>query len=231
MRPFTALLSSTLLLSGCFTYGTRPGDMTIAQHEAMARAEERAAVVQEAQFDPSAKDVREFCNASSMQGADVCWASVANPTANHLARSEWHLKMAARHREASQALRDAEAVACAGVSLLDRTMSPFEHREEIARVELVDTNVPERRTLGTKIFFRAVPGLDAERLQRLVDCHLARNGALGNAMPEMPFCPLMLEGVAARVVASGGALGVEVTSKDPDVVHEIVRRSFAILSR
>lgn len=231
MRYPTAILSTVVLLSGCAAYGVRPGDMTVAEHEATARTEDRAATAQAAQYDPAAKSVREDCDAPATRDADVCWASVRNPTTVHLARAEQHRKLAAEHRAASQALREAEVRACDGVSELDRLISPFEHREEIARIDLVDTNVPDRRVGGAVAVFRSVPGLDADHLQRLVDCHLARNAALGHAMPGLAFCPLVLKGVEAHVVTHDGALGIEVTSSDPDVVHEIVRRSLAILSR
>lgn len=232
MRLATALIPALVLVSACAINGERPGDVTVAQHDAMARAENRAAAADDARYDPGAREVREFCNSSNAStDVDVCWTSVRNPTAVHLARAEEHRKRAAQHRAASQALRDAEARACAGVSELDRSISPFEHREEISRVDLVDTNVPERRTRGVRVVFRAVPGLSAERMQRLVDCHTARNAALGHDMPDMPFCPLVLRGVEAQVVRAGSDLGVEVTSSDPSVVHEIIRRGLALLSR
>jgi hypothetical protein len=39
------------------------------------------------------------------------------------------------HRAAPEALREAEARACAGVAPVERNASPFYHREDILRVE------------------------------------------------------------------------------------------------
>ena len=148
----------------------------------------------------------------------------------HLAVAEQHRKMAADHRAASQALRDAEARACAGISEADRDMSPFEHREDIASVErLVVTigpaKVQYKRRAGAVVTFRATPGMSAPWLQRLVDCHLARNAALGHVVPEMPTCPLVPKDVSATVTATQSGFAVSITSDDDATVDEIIRRA------
>jgi hypothetical protein len=56
--------------------------------------------------------------------------------------------------------------------------------------------------------------MTAEWLQRLTDCHIARNAALGHVAPAMPDCPLVPMGVTARVTSTGGgfaAPGVQIT--------------------
>jgi hypothetical protein len=42
------------------------------------------------------------------------------------------------------------------------------------------------RTEGAVISFRATPGLTAQWLQRVIDCHLARNAALGHTVGGLP---------------------------------------------
>ena len=142
------------LALGCrSTPGAQPHDMSAAQHEATA-----------ARLDAEA----------------ARWTSAENPTEESRREATRHRQMAADHRAASQALRDAEARACAGLREADRDMSPFAHREDIANVEPLTEPVPFgrgtniRQTVGTVVTFRAVLGMTAEWLQRVVDCHIAR---------------------------------------------------------
>ena len=146
-----------------------------------------------------------------------------NPTATHLDERERHRKLATAHRNASLALKDAEARACAGLSENDRDMSPFAHREDIAQVDVT--------AVGATILFKATPGLTAQSLQRVVDCHVARNAALGNDMPEMLYCPLVPKNVKVRVERRDSGVAVEVTSGDNAVAQEIVRRAQGLTTR
>jgi hypothetical protein len=204
--------------------------MSAAAHDAAAAAEEQAAAEHQARYRypehrPSACGV-----------LDVCWVDIVNPTTEHRREAERHRKAAADHRAASQVLRDAEARACAGLSDHDRDTSPFAHREDIAAVAELD--LPRRasyRTVshlaGATITFRAVPGMTAEWLQRVLDCHLARAAAVGHDMPEMPYCPLVPKGVTAAVSRVDKGFDVDVSSDDPDVAREILARSRTLVSR
>jgi hypothetical protein len=141
--------------------------------------------------------------------------------------------MAADHRAAAQALRDAEAQACVGVSDDDRDISPFYHREDITSVQPANRPSPHGKgappyLTGASVTFRAVPGLTAEWLQRVVNCHIARNNALGNDVPEMPYCPLVPKGVAAKVSSTGDGFVVTIESQDPSSAQEILRRAQAL---
>jgi hypothetical protein len=233
MRTITSSLPGIVFIAACVAPGTRPHDMAATQHEAMARGENQSAAAHVAQYDPSAMAERRRCGSS--REIDVCWSSVFNPMATHLREADEHRKLAAQHRAASQALRDAEARACTGLSERDRDMSPFVHREEIARVEPLFTGAASPKsaaqTRGATIFFRAAPGLTAPWLQRVVDCHIARNAALGHDAREMPYCPLVPKDVTARVTERGAELAVEVSSSDPAVAQEIVRRAQALAAR
>lgn len=213
--------------------------MSAASHETTAAQEELTARQHEQQYDAAARQRREKCRpistAKEAFAGEPCWTSVTNPTAEHLKHAEEHLARAAEHRAASQSLRDAEARACVGVPAADRDESPFEHREDIVRVEpLYATEggkMPVQRARGAVVVFRAVPGMTAEWLQRVVDCHLARNAALGHDVPEMAYCPLVPKGVAATVRSTHAGLAVEIRSDDADTAKEVLRRADGLRAR
>jgi hypothetical protein len=146
-------------------------------------------------------------------------------------------RTAQKHRAASQALADAEARACSGISDEDRDMSPFNHPEDIQSVSPVrkEIRVEEdsfvTREIGVTIVFRAVQGMTAEWLQRVVDCHLARAAAVGHAMPEMSYCPLVPKGVEAKVTSAGNGFAVNISAADQATIDEIKRRAQALLAR
>lgn len=226
----TLLLISTL---GCAkrTPGTEPHDMSSASHEAEAGAAATSAEAHAAQYDPSAATLEERCKppGRGVPYSAGCWTAVVNPTEAHLAMAEHDRKVAAEHRAASEALRAAEASACAGIAEADRDSSPFERTEDIASVEaLTDPAGPKGGTpvtMGAVVTFRAVPGMTAEWLQRIVDCHLARNAALGHTAPEMPDCPLVPKGATAAVSSTGAGFAVTIQAEDPAAGAEILARA------
>jgi hypothetical protein len=178
MRSSLLAIASAVALTACVADpGTQPHDMSVAQHEAMAKGEDQSAAGHAAQFDPKASVEQKQCGSRWRGG---CWTSTVNPTAAHLADAERHRLLAAEHRAASQALRDAEARACVGLADADRDMSPFAHREDIASVQPVTTKSgggksgPSGRMTGAVVALRAVPGMTAQWLQRVIDCHVAR---------------------------------------------------------
>lgn len=230
------VMIATLAACAPTTAGAHPHDMSVEQHEAMAAREEAEAAKHDTRFSPNAQAYREKCvGPGGHSGTPVCWSSTVNPTEEHLRDAEEHRRRAADHRAAAQALRDAEGRACAGISPENRDISPFYHREDIVRVERLTTptsvptttNPPTLR--GAIVTFRAVPGLTAEWLQRTINCHLARNAAMGYDASDMPYCPLMLKGVSATVTSTGDGLAVSVSSKDATVAAEILRRAQALV--
>jgi len=64
-----------------------------------------------------------------------------------------------------------------------------------------------------------------EWLQRIVDCHLARNAAVGHDMPEMADCPLVPRGAKASVRSVGDGFAVDVSSEAAESAAEIWRRA------
>lgn len=237
MRTLPTALFAAFLSACATTPGGKPHDQSAVGHEQAAVASEREASGHEQQFNPSAEQTRERCTGIGgarrwRDGLDSpCWTSTVNPTQAHLTHAKKHRKAAADHRAASKALRDAEAQACTGIPEDERDVSPFFLREDILDVK-VERGLPSakqqlRQPIGVIVTFRAVPGLTSEWLQRSVDCHIARNAALGHDLDEveMNYCPLVPRDVKARVTSTGSGFVVMVTSDNPKSVNEIIRRA------
>lgn len=232
MRKLSPLFSLTVAAAcGSATPGARPHDMSAAQHEREAGQHAQAADDHSDQYDSHAHAATTTCSLTS-----ACWTSTKNPTEQHRAMAERERRAATDHRAASQALRDTEARACAGIEPDDRDISPFEHIEDISDVrplleQHTSSKISTSRTVGATVTFRAVPGMTTEWLQRVVDCHLARNAVLGHVAPEMPNCPLVPEGVTARVRSTGNGFAVDLRADDSTTIREIVARTDRLARR
>ena len=236
MRHLTIGLVLSAGLAACAsTPGARPHDMSAAEHEAMANQQAQESAAHSAQYD--AKKTVGTRQCSSAAGGSFasggiepsCWSESDNPTSAHRDEAEKHTKMAADHRAASKALRDAESTSCVGISDQDRDMSPFHHREDITSVAAIEGRAGPKSAVtnvsGATVVFRAVPGMTAEFLQRIVDCHLARNAALGHVVAEMPYCPLVLKGVTARVSSTGDGFAVAIRADDAATAAQVLERA------
>jgi hypothetical protein len=113
-------------------------------------------------------------------------------------------------------------------------VSPFLHSEDIEQVAPLNVRVPPVGDQGPTtgivfkgavISFRPVRGLTQEWLQRVIDCHLARNEVLAHDLAEMPNCPLVPKGVSAQAKSAGDHFVVEVSSDEPATAQEIWRRA------
>lgn len=228
-------LSLPLILVGACAHGpgTAPEDMSAAEHIETAQAENEIAAEHAAKYDPAATEAERKCM-SYKEGA--CWTSTTNPTEEHQDLAEKHRQLAAQHRSASKELRRTEASRCAGIDEADRDMSPFAHREDIQSVspvweESYTGKVKTRELLGAKVVFRAVPGMTTEWLQRVVDCHLARNATLGFDQPGMFYCPLNLPHVDAVVRSTGNGFSITVRSDDPETAKKVLRRAHGLMEQ
>jgi hypothetical protein len=201
------MLMCFAVVSGCAAAGTQPHEMSAAEHE--ARAEHPC-------------------------GTDTpCWTTANRPTPMDSQRAVIDRQSAAEHRAAAKALRDAEAQACAGLSPDDRDISPFDRRQDIERVEPLRVRDPKGipHDVGVTVAFRAVPGLTSEWLQRIVDCHTARNAVLGHQVPWMPDCPLVPNYITATVRSTGNGFAVDIRSDDPATRQELRKRADALTRR
>lgn len=232
LRSKLAFLPFLLACGG--THGTKSHEMSSAGHEQAARAQEAAiANVEDACQQKRRNQLTTGPGVPTSAGSEPadtpytpCWQAADRRVVDA------HARAAADHRTASAELRAAEAGACAGIASEDRDMSPFERVADIANVEpLVEqtrvgrTSALRTETVGAIVTFRAVPGLTAESLQRIVDCHLARNAALGHVVPEMPNCPLVPRGARARVRSVGNGFAVDIRGDDETAAREIRERA------
>lgn len=213
-----------VLVVGCGSSTTNPHAMSTTRHDEAAESRDRGIATTEADCQAKRRNeltagpgVPTSAAVDSEQLYTPCWH------ASDRRVIDAHTRAAADHRAASQALRDAESNACAGIAPEDRDLSPFERTSDIAAVEWSET--------GAIVTFRSVPRLSAKWLQRAVDCHLARSAALGHDLPEMPDCPLVPRGAHARVVAKGPSLAVELRGDNGAAIDEIRSRAMRLLER
>ena len=226
-------------LAACASTGTTPHEMSVTGHEEAAKREQSVAAAHRGLYDPSLAEAYDRCagggGTSLVDVSAPCWTGVRNPTEEHRRMAEGHRRLAEKHRAAAQALRDVEARACVGVSEYDRDVSPFAHAEDIAQSAPLREHAEGggkaagpiiEKAVGARITFHDVPGLTVDRLQHIVECHLARNAAIGHDDPEMASCPLVPTGVSARVrQTESGHLMVEIRSDDSATAEEIWRRA------
>ena len=239
MRTLTfksTIVATLFAMGGCAsTPGAKPQDMSKAQHEQAAAQQDQTAAPHSDAYNPNATALKETCGNPKIP----CWTSVVNPTEGHKADAEKHRKMAADHRKAAQALREAEAQSCAGIADADRDMSPFDHREDIVDAKPYNAPTPAAATAkqqsmklhGAVVNFRAVKGMTSEWLQRVVDCHVARNASMGFDMPEMSYCPLGIKGVRAKVTSIGNGFSITVESDDPAAAQEVLKRAQVLAAK
>ncbi len=205
-------------------------------HVAAARTEDQEAALHASQADATSGHYSECASAETGAALAVpCWTDAQDASAEHTAAMQEHRRLAAAHRAAAASLRDAEERACGGLSEDERDASPFEHRRDITSVSELTAEVHlghqiSHRLVGATITFRAVRGLTGEWLQRLVDCHLARNAALGHEVPEMTECPLVPRGVSARVVSADAGFAVEVRADSDEGASEVLRRARSLVA-
>jgi hypothetical protein len=206
--------------------------MSASGEGSLARSDERAAGVLERQAaleDGTIECGPPFAN----QPGEVCWTTPwgSDAAAEDLMEASELRDAAARHRRISKELREAEARECPGIPEADVTRSPLAHREDIVQVEVVH-GAPgpdgQPSILGARVRFHHLGGLTADWLQRIVDCHVARDNALGNNVPEMSYDPLVPAGARATVIEVPHGYIVEVRSDDPAAAREIARRALAL---
>jgi hypothetical protein len=229
-RTKQSVVALATVLAACqaSTPGAKPEDMSVAGHEAAGAEHANLAQGHASEYQPGAEAEQTSCRQGTPKTGEVCWTSKVNPTAQHDSDAALHRKHAADHRAASEALKNAETQACVGIPEEDRDTSPFAHKEDIENVKpLIEREGKQQteRTAGAIVTFRAVPGMTAEWLQRVVDCHLARNAALGHTDDEMPYCPLVPKGARATVSSTGSGFQVAVRGADAASAQALLTRA------
>ena len=202
----------------CSHPGTLPHDMSAEGHEQAAR--EASAVTQETPCPPNTGE--------TAQTIAVCWTPTVEGNARERA-VEHERRLADAHQHAAAELLAQADAACAGVAESERNVSPFSHPGDIDGAKPLygphDSRKSFRVPIGVTIFVWPIPGLTQERLQRIVNCHLAENAVLGHVSPSEPDCPLVPAGVVATVRSSTDRFAVDVKGDSPSVVSEIRART------
>lgn len=160
----------------------------------------------------------------------IAWAARIAPTPLQTTQLEALRDAARSHRIASPAVRAAEGTACAGLGDDDRDVTPFFYRDDVIDVQPLrghDGALPGRLE-GAAVTFRRVEGLSPERMQRLVDCQIARDAALEYRVPEVGWCPLAVAGTLARVAVSESGLEVRIVAANADAATETYVRAVAL---
>ena len=218
---------------------TKPEAAGAAEHRAAAKREEQRLARHQELYDPKAKQMVRRCDAASANrapGEPFCWVETINPTAVHLEEVEAHRMRGVEHRKSARELRAVEERVCTGLAPDDRDRSPFSHRADILGVSPLEAGPAERRNqpliVGATVLFRPVPGLTVADLQRLVDCHLARNATIGyeRASTEMEGCLLTRQGTHATVRALESGFAVDVRADNPTAGLVIWRRAQLLAS-
>lgn len=227
----------SFLIAGCAERvpAARPHDMGAAAHDRAAVSEGQAAQRDDLRAQKSKAEPTEHCRQAGPslgdeggEGVEVCWTTGIDGSADFAARAAAHRKHGAGHRAASASLRALESRVCAGVSEEDRDISPFERAGDIVSVdplmESTSANAPPRMA-GAIVVFRPVSGLSVRGMQRLLDCHLARNGELGYPPAETLGCPLAMKGVEARAATAPLGVVVVIRAADDATSKEILNRA------
>jgi hypothetical protein len=122
--------------------------------------------------------------------------------------------------------------ACRGIPVDQWTASALINQADISAVQEIKPETPASETesvtqrWGARIVVRAKPGMTAEWLQRVADCHTAQ---VAVAEPtSLTSSPLDVKGARVTVTSAGDGFSVEVTSGDPRVGREILARSMPL---
>lgn len=218
IRTAIAGCVACLLVVGCGGPAVTP--LSVTGHEAQAQHHEEMAVKHEAKAG------------AKTPPHHIDWSDATSK--EHIDEAARHRALAAEHRARSQSLRDSESQACDGLEDNDRDEGPFVHKADVVSVEpLVATEGKQavKRQSGSRIVFRAVPGLTEEWLQRLVACRLAVAKALNYEASSVKDDVLAIRGIQVKVRAAGAAFIVDIEADDAASVTEIRRRLQATLGK
>ena len=200
-------LAAAVLVVSCAgaAPGTRPDEMSAADHTRASHAHEAQAQRHEARYDPSATTTRDSHPAvASRSPVEITTTHTSNPTSGEHAEAVEQHEVAQDHAAAAQTLRDFEAVECRAFAPATREACPL--LSGVIGIEDVEH--------GVRIDFAAnvpVPSVLA-RMQ----CHFAY--ARARAYEDTTSCPLYLRGVVAR---AGPHASIELVATEAAVVRAV----------
>lgn len=199
-----------LSISGCASDGTKPDDMSAAEHRAAAKSERTEAEKHDRQYDPSATRSGDPTRGSgAVPGVDdVYWDTDAyNPTLSHQSEAESHRRLARAHEAAARSLEQFEEGECKAFPASTRPSCPL--LGPVAAAEDIEGGVRLRLSEG----FAVKPVADHVR------CHFAFARTQG--YEGMDACPLYLQGL--RVEEGDGY--IDLLLDDPAQLDELRRRA------
>ncbi len=160
---------------------------------------------------------------------EVCWTEEGPPTDEHLQEAGRLRHEALRDRKISKELLATEARSCVGVSLVDRELSPFVHLRDISSVRPLYREPPPRNSAshprGAVVTFRPIPGMTVDQLRQIVECHLARDNALGTELPDVSIGLMATPGTQVSVAQTADGFAVSLWSDDPVGAQELLRKA------
>jgi hypothetical protein len=73
--------------------------------------------------------------------------------------------------------------------------------------------------------------MTAPWLQHVIDCHVARNAALGNDLIRFQHCLLVPRGVDATVTTVADGFAVTIRAQNKDTAEELFRRADRLVTQ
>jgi hypothetical protein len=119
--------------------------------------------------------------------------------------------------------------ACRGIPASEWSASALTNRADIMAVQEIRPETPASETesvvqrWGARIVLQAQPGMTAEWLQRVAECHRAQV-TVGDPA-SFTDSPLDVKGARTTVQSTGNGFSVDITSGDPRVGREILARA------
>lgn len=220
------------LLAACAAQGTRPDDMSAAEHRTEAKERAGQGEAHGARYDAEHRAHREVWHPDVGEtGAGFFSREVYNPTAVHADHASEHRAHAEEHLAAARELEAFEVQECGMFPKETRAVCPLQGgvvaaedldvrpRPASLRPKGVPTRLAWRR--GVRIAF--VPGTNVEAVAAHMRCHIAF--ARTRARQGMDACPLYLDSRSLDVRRGADAGTVELTTSDPALLGELRRRT------
>jgi hypothetical protein len=215
-----------LLGTGCAgPLGTRPRDMSAADHIVQARSALDAAAVEAARYRPELERTEMICRAGSarIEGME-CTTTIENPTDHYRVEARRLHRVASAHLRAYRSLMSEELKACH--NNLTQVSDPL-------RVAMTDpdevtallSKSGKARLRGARFVIPAEGYTTRRQLDDAIRCFMAHNAFDGYGSHAAAVSPLGLPGVKTRIKARSNGYAVDVRAGNPEVAREILHRA------
>jgi hypothetical protein len=124
---------------------------------------------------------------------------------------------------------EVQARACHGVPTAEWAGTRLTDQADIRSIQEIKSEAPvsEAETVvprgGARLLLRAQPGVTAEWLQRIAECHMAQVAT--SSASALTASPLDVKGALISVQSAGDGFAVDITSADRKIAREILRRA------